>query len=268
MATAESKKKGVVLKVEETAIPKDNFTIIDKEYGERHFVRHGSHYEEVTKTPIKPVRTHADRQYSIRDTESFIAYVNRYGKDKDGIIFYNDKGLKMLFEESNRKEFVSLPFGSSLELRSFLGEYGTSKEFTQKQFFKVLETFSDCLGEQAKILLPSVERLRLDSQIEFESNIDPHDMIFTYKDKAGLQTTHIPKKLVLTLPYFEGSNILIDLAVDLEVSKPRNENDKPYFTLTDPKAERTERDALDEEINVIKDGLPEWMFVHGKEQGH
>ena len=67
------------------------FPIQDKVYGERHFVRDGTKFVEVTKAPVTPVRVHTDRTYIMSDASSFIAAVSKYGKPDEGVIFFDEE---------------------------------------------------------------------------------------------------------------------------------------------------------------------------------
>lgn len=262
MAAGEKTLKKASLQFEgEMGVPKDHISFKDGEHGERHFVRKGEGYEEVTKPLPEPVRIHRDRVYRLNDTESFIKYVGKYGNPKKGIIFCGENDLNMFFDEVSRAEKIHLPFSQSLEVMTFLGKTGT-KEFTQKEFVKALETFPDVV-EGGNILLPNVERLKIETEVNFESNIDQRDHVFMYKERDGSQTARIPKQIVLTLPFFERSSNQTLITADLEIERPRSENEKPKFTLVNPRHERTLREAFNAEVVLIKAALKDWTFVCG-----
>lgn len=74
----------------------------------------------------------------------------------------------------------------------------------------------------------------------------------------------LPKRIKLKLPYFEGSENIIEIDADLEIIIPKNESEKLRFALYDAKSSRTLRDAVNGEVEKIKDSLDKWMFVNGK----
>lgn len=255
-------KKRFELSFGPTAIPKETFTIVDKVYGERYYVRKGEDYIEVTKPPVVPVRVHEDRSYIMNDSASFIDAVKKYGDKSAGIVFYDKSAITMFFSEDSRKESIRLPLALSLEFRSFLG--GKEKTFDQKGFLKTLETFPECV-ENVAVLIPMIEKVQLSTSIEFESNADPNNVTFIYQEKSGgNQTGRLPKKLTLTLPYFEGSENTVEIDADLEVTMPKEEGSKPLFKLVNIKHERTEREAIKSEINSLSENLYGWLFVNGK----
>jgi len=257
---AASKKGSVNIAVEE-GFPKDHISFKEAGYGERHFVRKGEAYDEVTKPLQEPVRVHRDRCYAVNDSDSFVRYIGVYGDEGKGIIFCGNNQLVMFFNEASRAERVVLPFQPSLELKSFLGD-GPKKTFTQKAFAKVLETFPDAVEGQ-KLLLPCVERLKIETQVEFESSIDETDHVFFYREKDGTQTARIPKQITLGIPFFERSKNTVLITADLEITRPKSADEKPVFILTNPRHERTHREAIEAEVEGIRNELKNWMFVWG-----
>ena len=261
----------VQLTVGKPVIPDDHITFIDKAYGERHFLRNESGYEEVTNPLVNPVRVHADRKYTMSDSAAFVAAINKSGGvPADGIIFYqgnygqNNTVVTMFFDQNTRQEFIKLPLKNSLELRQFLGK-GDEKTFDQKAFLKLIDTFPECLSvDSLPLFRAMVEKLQLSTTIDFESNADKDNLTFIYKEKTGGdQTGRIPKTLELYLPFYEGSDNRIAINVDLEVTTPREEGKKPELKLVNVKHERTEREALKREIASLQESLEGWTFVNG-----
>lgn len=168
----------------------------------------------------------------------------------------------MFFEEDNRQEVIELPLSRSLELKVFLGQQGILREFTQRDLVKALETFPDCLPDHNG-LHAKIEHLKMDSVVNFESNVDPHSIVYTYTEKSGTQTAKLPKVINLKVPYYEGSDHTVEIAVDLDIKKPTAEGEVPIFILSDPRHSKTHRDALDEERSIVETGLKDWMFIKG-----
>ncbi len=241
--------------------PDDHLSFNEEGYGERHFVREGNKYEEVTNPSLEPVLVHLLRNYNVNDSRAFIKCVSKYGVADKGIIFYTDKALTMFFDAPSRSESVVLKLSPSLELTTFLGDDG-EKSFYQKDFVTALETFPECLSD-IESLIPSFEKLKMDTQIDFESNVDDRDLVFIYKEKTGSQTGRIPKEIELTLPFFEGSEKSINVKVTLEVKLPKSQEEKVLFTIKDPRYKRTKRDALEAETTAISGSLKDWTFIHG-----
>lgn len=245
----------------ETGFPKDHISFKDGVHGDRHFVRESEGYKEVTKPLPEPVRIHKDRSYLLTDTESFIKYVEKYGDPKKGIIFCGNNELTMFFDEGSRGEKIHLPFKQSLEVTTYLGTAG-KKDFTQKDFVKALETFPDVV-EGGNFLLPNIEWLKIDTEVNFESNIDQRDHVFIYKEKEGSQTARIPRQIILSLPFFERSKHKTVITADLDIERPRSADDKPKFTLVNHRHERTVREAFEAEVEAIRTALKNWTFIWG-----
>ena len=240
----------------------DFITFEDKEYGQRYFIRDGASYREVTLPRVKPVFPHTTRRYKLMDTQSFIAAVRRYGNPETGIIFYNEHGITMFFDERSRAERITLNFEPSLELLTFIPE--GYKFFTQKEFLKALESFPEGI-ENSLFVIAEVKKFRMEQIINFESEIEDGYHTFIYKEKEGRQTGKLPKHLKLKIPFFRESKIVMEIWCDLEIKKPKSADDKLLFKIVDPRFEYTKRDALKAEIEMIKSELKDWFFVYGEE---
>lgn len=241
----------------------DHISFLDETRGRtRHFIRNDESYMEVTDSLLEPERFHKDRSYGVGDMNSFVTYVHKYGDSKDGIIFYSSAGLFMFFDEKNRVETVTLNFKKSIELEAFLYTDGIERSFDQKSFAKLIETFPECI-EDHQALLPNVQHIKMDATVDFESKIDDTDHIFLYKEKGGTQTAKLPKRIMLILPYFEGSENKVTIQADLEVYRPKSEDERLRFTLSNPRYQATEREAIELEVSTAKKALSKWFFVKG-----
>ena len=254
-------------------VPADLLVYKDPVYGERIFTRKGAEYVEQTKGPLQPIRKHSERKYAMSDSASFVAVLKKCAQDSaKGLIFYQEDRITAFLEEDNRDESVSLPLKKSLEMQQFfsggLNEPGVGV-FNQKSFLKLLDTFPECVtaeGTTVHVMRALIEKMALAVEISFESNLDPDNLEFLYKEKAGggSQSGKLPKKITLSLPYYEGSKNKTVIHVDLDIVMPKAEGDKPKITITDVKHARTKRDALEAEIASLKTELTGWLFVNGQ----
>lgn len=240
----------------------DFFTVQDKDYGERLFVRDGESYKEVTKPQLEPVHIHKNRTYTTHTAEAFISYVGKYGDIREGIIFYSENGLIMFFSEKARDESVNLPFTLSLEVLTFLGPQNL-KNFTQKDFVKTLDAFSSIVKDYASIV-PNIERLQLKTTLEFDGDTSADTYTFIYQGPSGKQTGSIPKQINLRAPIFEGSKNIFDIKLDLEIKQPQDAKEKAICTLTCPMFDRIRREAVEAEVKDINEALTDWLFIQGK----
>lgn len=253
-------------------VPADMLTYKDPVYGERIFIRKGVEYIEQTKSPLQPIRKHADRNYTMNDSASFVSVIKKCVEHAaKGIIFYQEDGITAFLNEDDREEKIALPLKKSLEMQQFFSGSNTVGEgvFNQKSFLKLLDTFPECVsadGTTVQIMRALVEKMALAVEISFESNLDPENLEFLYKEKAGggNQSGKLPKKITLTMPYYEGSKNKTVIHVDLDIVMPKAEGDKPKITITDVKHARTKRDALEAEIASLKTELTGWLFVNGR----
>lgn len=246
----------------EKVLAKDFFIVEDKVEGKRLFVRKGDSYEEKTTTEsLAPSKYYSPKQYDFKDLLSFMEYCKKYGDDKKGVIFYNSNGITMFFDENNREESIKYAFGYSHQLMSFLGGLGEKRQFTQKEFFKCLGTYPECL--EAKDLVYKIKNLKISATVEIRSEIGEADHTFLYQEKTGKQTCSIPKDLILNLPYFKGSAHNLTLNVALEVIRPQSAEDKVLFILENTYRVKALEAAIKLEIDHVKTELPKWSFFFG-----
>ncbi|RJP48754.1 MAG: hypothetical protein C4586_08545 [Anaerolineaceae bacterium] len=264
----------VQLTVGKTALPDDHISFKDTTTNqERHFLRGGVGYTEVTKDPITPIRRHNDRLYTANDSEAFVNAINKCGaKPEEGVIFYvgeygrNNTKITMFFDEKTRQERIALPLAISLEMKAIFlnrrGEPGIG-EFDQKSLLKLFDTYPECF-QNSGLLRGNIALIKMDRELKFESDLDPDNTTLMFADKNGAQISNLPKKLTLTLPFYEGSENKIRIEADFEVEMPKSQDEKPVFKIINVKHERTERDALAQEIATLKTKLPGWVFLNGK----
>ena len=248
-----------------TDLGEDHLSFEDPAFGGiRHFLREDKGYKEVTKNNA-PVLPHnpKPRTYTAENTQSFISFLGKHGKAAEGIIFSKGFNVQAYLNEESRDEVVKFKLMTSLELISILGADGSEKTFKQKEFARIVEAFPDVFGGREE-LLANITKVKIDTNTQFESNIDPNNIKLYYEETNGKQEASIPKRLKLTLPYFEGSDNIIKIDIDIDIHKPSADNGDLTFTLSDFKAGKTERDAIKAEVDKLKAELTDWLFIAGE----
>lgn len=258
-------KKKVELSTKPEGLPEDMIQFTEEGFPQRTFLRRGDQYSEVTSKAVQRVMRNSDREYHMYTPDAFVTCISKYGNATEGVIFYSQEqeGLVMYFNEAKRQEFVKINFVKSLEVTALLGQHGLGKDFVQKDFVDTVETFADCI-QGGPELLALATHVKMDSTVNFESNIDPRNHVFMYSDKKGEQTARFPKKLALTIPFFEGSKIKTEVVVNLEIQMPKSADEYVVFTLSDPKGSRTAREAFQTEVDDLKKALKNWLFLAGR----
>lgn len=243
-------------------IPKEHFVIDDEDVGERLFVRKSDGgYEERTKdNKLNPKYPKVPKAFTLNDRDSFVNAVSRYGNKEEGAVLYDDDGLTFYLSAENQKERISLPFKSSLERRHFIGSAPDGKMlFDQKELVELLESFPDVV--QYDTLLPLVERIKISTLVESESNVTEGDTILMYKVKDVSETVELPKMFDLKLPFFEGEEEST-LPARFRVVMPKDEG-RPQFELRYPTLERVLSEARKELVSKISSELSDFIFLNG-----
>lgn len=258
----ENKNKGCNEEDKKDFHRKDLLNFKDGDLGERFFIRNGESYKEVTtdKTLLKK-NYHRNKQYHFRDLLSFIDYCNEYGEPTEGIIFVNPQRITMYLNEENREEYVRYEFSYSQELILLLGRDGQSKSFSQKDLHKCLSSYPASF--EPTDILPKIQSLKISSKIDIQSEIGDNEHKFLFQERGCNQTCALPKEIILEIPYFEGSNYVTKIKTGLEIIKPQSSDEKVRFVLENTYFEKAKTEALELEINFLKDELKGWNFFKG-----
>lgn len=248
----------------------EHFKFTDEETEkERRFVRVSEFgYKEITSASETPPTSHEARTYDVENNDSFVSYIKRHMEADLALISLEASGAMAYFNEKNRKEWVRRKFTLSLEYKKILGAEG-SRGFSQKDLLTVIETFPEVFGDDA--IAGNIMLINIKKDVEIESNLDPNNYTFVYKEKTGEQTACLHRFLDLTLPVFEGSNVTHKVKAEFEFKAPTEEGEKFTFTLTNHGHERTIREATEAEIAELKDDLnsdigeadTQWEIIHG-----
>jgi len=84
-----------------------------------------------------------------------------------------------------------------------------------------------------------------------------------FKSKDGEGNVKLPSVIIATIPLLNESDLIIPLEVELELRKPKSENEKPGFVLTCPKLSRYIREATDHEVEKMKEALDGYLIMAG-----
>ncbi|MCK5236921.1 MAG: DUF2303 family protein [Deltaproteobacteria bacterium] len=234
----------------------EQFIHTDGEGKARLFVRNGKWTYELQKTnEHEPPSKHFGRNHSIIDTEGLAAYMNTFMSDVEAITFINSQGIKAYHNAMNREESAERRFRRSLEYKALLGKDGV-ETFGQKALLTILETYPEVLNVEGQdpMLTEKVRIICVQKDITLESNLDPDNLSFIYKEKQGEQSGKMPRKIQLEMPIFEGSphKYIIDIEVELET-----DNGNIEFTLINHRHERDIKLAVQDELETLKDVLGE-----------
>lgn len=203
--------------------------------------------------------------YKLRSMDAVIELVRERGSDENTVVFYNKSKVQVILDDTlmNRpQDRATYSFEWSDAFDEWRAIFG--KPQAQKDFVDFLRRRP--VGEVLEIesLIATVQRLNLVTEIVGDYQYDDNNNItFMFKSKDGEGSAKLPRIIIVNITLLNESAKVFDLEVELELRKPKSENEKPLFVLTCPKLQRYTNEAVDYEIKRMKEALDGYLILAG-----
>lgn len=204
--------------------------------------------------------------YTLESIQSVIDLITSKGSKENTVIFVDEKGIQVILDDTitgRPKDTGQYKYLKSLDYKEWDKVLG--HRLNQKQFIEFLKRRPEGEIKEFDYLFASAQKLSLATVItgdyEYEDN---NNLVVNFKIKDSESTTRLPKFLLVTLPLIQGSEQLYEIEVEMEFSSPRNEGEKPGFTLTIPKFERYWHQAVEDEAKILKESLEGYLILSGQ----
>jgi hypothetical protein len=113
-------------------------------------------------------------------------------------------------------------------------------------------------------LLAQVQNLKLMTEIVGDYTYDDaNNITFMFKTKDGEGMTKLPSVIVINLVLLNESDFSQPVEFELELRKPKSENEKPMFLITCPKIQRYIKTAIEHEVDKLKKALEGYLIMAG-----
>jgi len=209
----------------------------------------------------------AYRGHTVEDVESIAFLAKKYSDPKRGILFYNDAGAVLVYDETTpvgQRERIVLNFGYSAEWLAWQGMIGRMQDhrsllthFIQNQHTLCSPSMLDSLRS-----VKASFNAKLDSDLREEKEV----VGIVFSATAGDELVRFPKRVDISLPVLDlDVNARTDSAtMRLEFKLPTEPKQPVTFQLLCPEWNAIRRSRIDEEIVRLKNLLgPEWTIVRG-----
>jgi hypothetical protein len=207
-------------------------------------------------------RQEKKRARVVTTIEDLAAYVIRWGKQDDTVIFCSKDRIKAVLDENEPLQSVAFEVEPSAAFAQW--RKALSNAFTQADFKEFVER------RQADIvdgitLLNVVEDLKLTTTIEHDGKYDnEHNYSVMYKESTGGESAvKIPKHFTVLIPLSEGDPQAYSLKIELRLKKPRAADEKFLFSLKCHELEDILLDAMNNRIDKLKGMLTGWHIHAG-----
>ena len=208
------------------------------------------------------------RKFVAGSHKSFVELVKSKASKANAVVAYNESGAKCIIDDT----VVNMPFETILyayqpsiqakEWGKILSNDG--KVFEHKQIIDFLKIRTDDEIPIIEALLNGVRNFKYALKISGDYTFDDRNnytVAIAIGETEG--TIRIPTLIELQIELFEESDFKQIFEIEIEIIRPKSENEKPLFRLSCPKYLRYEKEAKDNILEKIKTDLAEYLVVAG-----
>lgn len=205
-------------------------------------------------------------KYSLDSIGSVIELVNQRGSKERTLIFHDDEQVQVILDDSitdRPQDKAVYRFELSDAFKEWQKVLGVP--LNQKQFVDFLRHRPETEIAEIDSLLATVQYLKLATEIIGDYQYDDNNNItFMFKTRDAEGSAKLPSVLNVYLQLLNESELVQCVEVELELRKPKSENEKPTFVLTCPKLDRYLKVAKEYEINKLKHALEGYIILAGR----
>ena len=203
--------------------------------------------------------------YVLESIASVIELVKWKGSKNNTVIFYNDNKVQVILDDAlmdRPQDIAAYGFKWSDSFDEWRGVL--DRPMGQKDFVNFLKRRPYDESHVVEPLLAQAQNLKLMTEIMGDYTYDDNNNItFMFKTKDGESMTKLPSLVTINLILVNESDFYQPIEFELELNKPKSENEKPSFILKYPKLQRYIKDAVKHEINKMKSALDGYLIMAG-----
>ncbi|MFP4145322.1 MAG: hypothetical protein ACLFV3_09275 [Phycisphaeraceae bacterium] len=209
------------------------------------------------------------RRHRVDNTESFVAYAQKYGDAEKSLIFYNDAGATLILDESierGQRETASLEFERSDEWDAWGGVIGDS--LGHRRLLNFLTLYSHTLDTPE--ILASMASAKANVTVDIDSSLkeDQKTVGYLVKSSAGSELQQFPKELRISVPVLdvdvEDPEAWAQLTLRLHIDLPAEPGGKVTFSLLCPGWDAVLRGRTRREADKLRAGLEGFTILRGR----
>lgn len=205
------------------------------------------------------------RRYDIESMESLIQLVRAKGTPDKTVMGYTLNQVQTIFDDTieNRPlDKATYNFSHADELIDWRGIFG--KRINQKELIDFLKRREDEEVENREQLIANAQKLKLVTKVIGDYTYDDNNNVsFFFESKDGEGAVMLPSTIYVTIPILNESTYSATMEVEVELIKPKSEDEKPQIIFKCPKLKKHIKDAVKHEIDIMKKELPEYLILAG-----
>lgn len=210
----------------------------------------------------------AGRKFVAGSHRSFVELVKSKADKDNAVVAYNASGAKCIIDD----KVVNMPFETikyeyslSIQAKEW-GEilFSKGRVFEQKNIIDFLKIRTEEELPIVDTLLNSIKNFKYALKISGDYTFDDRNN-YTVAIAVGEMegTIKIPTLIEMQMELFEESGFKQIFEIEIEILRPKSENEKPLFKLSCPKYLRYEKEAKDNILEKIKADLAGYLVVAG-----
>lgn len=210
------------------------------------------------------------RKHAIEDADSLVAYAKKYSDADNGLIVYNNRAITLSInerEQEKQREKITLTFAYSQEWNAWASMFG-NKAHEHRTLLTHLIMFQHTLLDVTILDRMRTIKATFEAKLDSDLQLANETVGVVFKATAGDELVKFPREFVIALPVLdldvENLQAWQKVKVRVEVQLPTEPKQPVRFQLIAPELGAVQRQRINTEIFVIKQGLPEWTIVRGE----
>jgi hypothetical protein len=228
----------------------------------------GTETVRVIQEPMETRRVHEwnAQRYNMSSMQAVIDFVKRKGTVENTVIFYNNDDVRVILDDSIQDrplDQAMYPFNLSDRFKNWGEVFG--RRMNQKDLGNFLRRLELDELPDRDMLVANIRKLQVITEIKGDYEYDEAGNVSVmYKESNGREgLMALPSLIEPYMPILNESNYEASIEVELELIKPKSEDEKPGIILTCPKKDLYIKDAIEHEVHRLKEALPEHLILAG-----
>jgi len=228
----------------------------------------GTETVRIIQEPLEVRRIHEwnTQRYNLSSMSAVIDYVRRKGTVENTVVFYNNGDVRVILDDSIQDrplDQAMYSFNLSEQFDNWNEMFG--RRMNQKQLADFLRRLELDELPDRDMLVANIRKLQVITEIKGDYEYDEAGNVSVmYKESNGREgLVALPSVIEPYMPILNDSEYEASIEVELELIKPKSEDEKPSIILTCPKKDVYIKDAIAFEVDRLKTALPDHLILAG-----
>jgi len=203
--------------------------------------------------------------YRVDTLQSILDLVRSKGSAEKTIIFYNDTFIHAILDDTiNDRTLDTARYNFSYSIEFLAWKEILGDKLIQKDLIEFLRNHPGDVVGGIDYLISMVSKLKVVTEIVGDYNYDDNNNVsFFFKSKDGEGQVKLPAVIQIQIPVFRESSFVPIIDIELQLNKPKSENEKPTIQLTCQKLKFYHNNAVKHEVSLLKETLSGFMIFAG-----